>query len=56
MIDYNLQMVERLEARWLDPDCVDSFFKDDEEAWNRADEIAEERWLEREIYDKQSIS
>lgn len=55
MIDYNLRMVERLEARWLDPDCVDSF-EDDEEVWNRADDEAEERWYEREIYDKQSIS
>ena len=42
MTDYNLRMVERLEARWLDPDCVDHY-EDDEEMWNRADD----EWVER---------
>lgn len=55
MVDYNLRMVERLEARWLDPDCVDHC-RDDEEMKNRADEEAEERWFERGFNDKQSIS
>ena len=52
MIDYNLRMVERLEARWLDPDCVETYRDKDEEALNRADE----EWAERGIYDKQDIS
>ena len=46
MIDYNQRIVDRLEARWLDPDCVDSF-KDDEAGFDRADDEADERWMER---------
>ena len=51
MADYNMRMVERLEARWLDPDCIDTY-RDDGEAYNRADE----EYAERGINDKQDIS
>lgn len=47
MIDYNQRMVERLESRWLDPDCIETH-RDDEEAWNRADD----EYAERGIYDE----
>lgn len=44
---YDMACLSRLEARWLDPDCIDTY-RDDEEAYNRADE----EWAEREIYDE----
>jgi len=47
MLDYNEQVLARLEERWLDPDCVDEP-KDDEEAmWEEADRRYEERCLDR---------
>ena len=51
MTDYNMRMIDRLEARLLDPDCIDTY-RDDEEAYNRADE----KYAERGIYDEQGIS
>lgn len=48
---YDMACLSRLEARWLDPDCIDTY-RDDEEAYNRADE----EWAERGIYDEQRIS
>lgn len=51
MTHYNTRMIEWLEARWLDPDCIETY-RDDEEAWNRADE----EYAERGIYDEQGIS
>ena len=33
MTDYNMEVLARLEERWLDPDCVDEP-RDDEEEWN----------------------
>lgn len=51
MTHYNMRMIERLEARWLDPDCIDTY-RDDEEALSRADE----EYAERGIYDEQGIS
>lgn len=47
----DMQCLSRLEERWLDPDCIETY-RDDEEAWNRADE----EYAERGIYDEQGIS
>ena len=48
---YDMACLSRLEARWLDPDCIETY-RDDEEVLNRADE----EYAERGIYDKQGIS
>ena len=39
-------VIRDYERRWLNPDDDDDEL-DDEEIWNRADDEAEERWLER---------
>lgn len=48
---YDMACLSRLEARWLDPDCIERH-RDEEEAWNRADD----EYSERGMNDKQDIS
>lgn len=47
MSDLNERALARLEALWLDPDCVDEP-RDDEEEWNEADRRYTERCLEKQ--------
>ena len=39
--------LSRYEDRYYDPDCYERRRRDEEELWNRADDEAEERYLER---------
>ena len=39
--------ISRYEDRYYDPDCYERRRRDEEELWNRADDEAEERYLER---------
>ena len=42
----DMSVIRDYERRWLDPD-YDTDDTEDDELWNRADDEAEERWLER---------
>lgn len=42
----DMAVIRDYEERWLDPDNYEDDIED-EEIWNKADDEAEERWLER---------
>ena len=45
---YDVQALARLEARWLDPDCIDRPREEDEQFWEDVDRRVEEKWAEKQ--------
>ena len=43
----DMSVIRDYERKWLDPDYEADDYEEDDEYWNRADDEAEELWLER---------